>query len=89
VKFENNYIFYFRKELLKLNFNNLEKQIEWLNNLKDYFDLWANDIYLNKIKETDNIIDFFLYFTSECSELYAFSGEHFPFFKWLINELID
>jgi len=89
VKFENNYSFSFNKKLLKLNFNNLEKEIKWLNNFKQYFSLWRNEIFLNKVTNTNTIIDFFIKFTYECSELYAFSGEDLPLFKWLINELID
>ncbi len=106
IKFENNYSFYFKKELLKLDFNNLEKDLNSLKDFKQYFELWKNKVFLNKIidktlknnnkmefrqwsKEVYNIIDFFIEFTKECSELYAFSWEHFPLFKWLINELSD
>lgn len=104
VEFENNYIFYFKGNLY-LNFLNLERDISELSDFKQYFDLWKNEIFLNKIidksikqdknnfrewaVEIDNIIDFFMNFTHECSELYAFSWENFPLFKWLINELID
>ena len=105
VKFENNYIFYFKKELLNLDINNLNERIIWLNNFKQYFNIWKNEVFLNKIidrtvlKEglnygewalkVDNIIDFFINFTYECSELYVFSWVHFPLFKWLINELVN
>jgi len=103
VEFENNYSFYFKKDLLKLNFKNLEKELEWLKDFKKYFELWKNDVFLNKIIDettnyneknirqwaikVNNIIEFFIEFTKECSELYTFSWEHFPLFKWLINEL--
>jgi hypothetical protein len=76
-----------------------------LNNFKQYFNLWKNEVFLNKIIDTTsfiqwynykqwarkvwNIVDFFINFTYECSDLYAFSGEHFPLFKWLINKLIN
>lgn len=105
VEFENDYNFSFKKDLLNISFNNFEDETSWLSNFKQYFDLWKNEIFLNKIVdstssnklsdyrdwafEVDNLIDFFIYFTHECSELYAFSWEHFPLFKWLINELID
>ncbi len=103
VKFENNYSIIFKKDLLKLNFKNLEKQIKWLDNFKQYFNLWKNEVFLNKVIDVtvnydkieirewaikvNNLIDFFIEFTKECSELYGFSGEHFPLFKWLINEI--
>lgn len=105
VDFENNYSFTFNKNLLILDFKNLDNEIIKINNFKKYFNLWKNEIFLNKIKdnsikdiiisysedavEVNNIIDFFIYFTHECSELYAFSWEHFPLFKWLINELAN
>lgn len=105
VEFENKYSFSFNKELLKISFKNLEKNIEWLSDFKQYFDLGKNEIFLNKIidkslknnnwkykkwsKEVNNIVDFFILFTYECSELYAFKWEHFPLFKWLINKLED
>jgi len=105
VKFENDYNFKFKKDELKINFSNLDKDILWLIDFKQYFILSKNIIFLDKIKdlsiennsfysrewaiEVDNIIDFCLYFTYECSELYSFSWEHFPLFKWLINNLLD
>lgn len=103
IKFENSYSFSFKKDLLKLEFKNLEKQIKWLGDFKQYFELWKNKVFLNKVIDitvdynernirqwavkVNNIIDFFIEFTKECSELYAFSWEHFPLFKWLINEI--
>ena len=103
VEFDNWYYFSFKKDLLNLNFKNLENDIKWLKNFKQYFELWKNEVFLNKIIdvtidnkqenyrqwaiEVNNIIDFFIEFTKECSELYAFVWEHFPLFKWLINEL--
>lgn len=75
-----------------------------LTDLKQYFDFWKNDIFLNKIVDltiskipcnadrkivwADNIVDFCMLFIKECSGLYAFSWEHFPLLKWLINEII-
>ena len=103
VEFDNWYYFSFKKDLLKLNFNDLENDIKWLKNFKQYFELWKNEVFLNKIiditidnkikdyrqwaVEVSNIIDFFIEFTKECSELYVFVWEHFSLFKWLINEL--
>lgn len=103
VEFENWYYFSFKNKLLKLDFNNLDEQVKFLKDFKNYFDLWKNKIFLNKIIDNtiniknknyrewviivENIIDFFIEFTKECSELYAFYWEHFPLFKWLINEL--
>lgn len=103
VKFESNYSILFKKDLIRLDFKDLDNQIKWLKNFKQYFDLWKNEVFLNKIIDVtvnydkieirewavkvNNIIDFFIEFTKECSELYAFSGEHFPLFKWLINEI--
>ena len=105
VSFENNYKFIFRKKLLKLSFYNLENNIKSLQNFKQYFDLWKNKIFLNKVIDitvswnnknyrqwaikVNNIIDFFINFIHECSELYNFSWEHFPLFKWVINKLMD
>ena len=87
------------------DFSVLEKTIEGKSDFKNSFLLWKNEIFLNKIidqsiqndeskfkdwaRKVNNLIDFFLVFTHECSELYSFSGEHFPLFKWLINELLE
>jgi hypothetical protein len=87
IEFENNYYFSFRKEILKIDFKNLDQNFDLWKNHKQYFDLWKNEHFINnKIKKL-NIIDFFINFTYECSELYAFKWEHFPLFKWLINKL--
>ena len=104
VSFDNNYSFSFKKEL-KIDFLNFDNDIKELKNYKNYFNLWKNEVFLNKIidisiwedkmnfnhwaKSVIDIVDFFLVFTHDCSELYAFSWEHFPLFKWLINELLD
>lgn len=76
-----------------------------LSDFQQYFHLWRNDIFLSKVvdtsigqdistfregaKEVDNIIDFFTYFLHENLELYSLAWEHFPLFKWIINELMD
>ncbi|MDD3145130.1 MAG: hypothetical protein PHV23_03370 [Candidatus Gracilibacteria bacterium] len=104
VEFDNGYKFSFNNNLdlnlnKLLNINNTQ-----LSNFKQYFDFGKNEIFLNKIidltvlsrevnadkkiVDVDNIIDFFFCFTKECSELYSFSGEHFPLFKWLINDVV-
>lgn len=104
VEFENSYVFYFNKNL-KIGFNSFEKDISYLKNFKNYFTFWKNEVFLNKIIDksikqnkmnfkhwavgVDNIVDFFINFTYECSQLYAFSWEHFPLFKWLINQLAN
>lgn len=104
VEFDNNYYFSFNNSI-KISFKEFEKEILKLNDFKNYFYLWKNEIFLNKIVDTtilkdwlnyrewafevNNIIDFFIVFTYECSELYAFSWNELPLFKWLINELID
>ncbi len=103
VQFDNWYTFRFRKEMYKISFSHFDTDIQFIKWYKDYFDFWKNEVFLNKIIdtsngkkiwewqkwviETDNIVDYFLYFTYECSELYTFKWEHFPLFKWLINEL--
>ena len=104
VEFDNWYTFYFNDkldlDLIKLV--NINKQ--GLSNFKQYFDFWKNDIFLNKIIDltisnreietdkkiidVDNIVDYFFCFTKECSELYSFSWENFPLFKWLINDIV-
>lgn len=104
VDFDNNYSFSF-KDTFNLEFKSFNKDIEKIKGFENYFDLWKNTVFLNKIidksisnknliynewaKEVYNIVDFFIVFTHECSELYAFSWEELPLFKWLINELSD
>ncbi len=101
VEFENNYSILFNKQQLKIHFWDLKENIYTLKDFSTYFDFWKNKHFLqskldkktwatidpNSNYKGKNIIDFFLYQTHECSELYAFSWEHFPLFKWLINEL--
>ncbi len=102
IKFENGYSFSFKN--IKVNINSLiysRDKYTW--DFRQYFEFGDNKIFLSKIydksydspynrewgKEVDNIIDFFLYFCRECSELYSFSGKNFPLFKWIISELCD
>jgi hypothetical protein len=99
------YSFKFDKTKIYFSFNDFDNYLNKLTNFEIYFDFWKNVTFLNKIidktietnyiiykswyLEVYNIVDFFIYFTHECSELYAFSWENFPLFKWLINELGD
>lgn len=103
VEFDNDYTFYFNKKKIFINFKNFEEDIKGIRNFKSLFILWKNKILLNRIVdlsiwenikdfrkwaiEVDNILDFFMVFTKECSDLYIFSWEHYPLFKWLINKL--
>lgn len=104
VTFTNDYQFYFKKEILRVNLRFLLSH-EWESDFAHYFDLGKNVIFLNKIKdltatwgptefrkwviEVDDIIDFFIAFTHENLELYSLEWEHFPLFKWVINELSE
>ena len=103
VAFENWYTIFFKKDVLQIDFLHFDDNVKEYRNFSDFFDFWKNDIFLNKIVDTtrwiqlndyrewaievDNIVDFFLNFVHECSELYAFKWEHFPLLKRLINEL--
>ena len=105
VEFTNNYALIFNKKILDIRFCDLESKVYKIKDFKQYFIFWNNHIFLNKImditssegiqkdhenlKKANNIIDFFFYFVHECSELYSFSWEHFPLFKWLINEICE
>lgn len=102
VEFDNNYSFNFKKNTLKVNLKFFQEEREY-KDFKKYFNLWKNEVFLNKVIDTtiwqnindfrqwavwvDNIIDFFIYFLKENFELYSLSWEHFPLFKWLINEI--
>lgn len=100
VSFTNNYSFYFW-ENLSLSLFSLHKDYKNISHFHQYFAFGENEIFLSNIcdmtnwkkweqeREAFNIIEYFLYFTFECSELYSFSWEHFPLYKWLIWELVE
>lgn len=95
VNFTNNYSFIIKKEEIDFRFNGDIDKKSNLWSYQDYFDLWSNEVFLNwhNIKEIfetyADMINFFIFFIWECSELYSFSWPDFPFFKWLFNELTD
>ena len=103
VEFTNDYSFSMTDELnINLHFLLHHEEMD-ISDFQQYLELGENTIFLERIydtsrwsaydktrrdaREANNIIDFYLFFCHECSELYSFSGPHFPLFKWLINEL--
>jgi len=95
VSFTNGYSFSFQKNF-SLRFSELLWGKYECNDFSQYFDFGENKIFLSNIcdltintqdreeRSTKDIVEYFLFFSFECSELYSFSGEHFPLFKWLI-----
>ncbi len=67
----------------------LWKNTIFLNKIRDITLKESNIEYVERVKDVDNFIDFFLKIVHENSELYSFSWEHFPLLKWLINELCE
>ena len=105
VRFTNDYCIYFKKDILDMklfSFVTIEEN-EKYSNFQQYFDLWKNVVFLNKVIDTtiekhlewikknaievSTIIDFFIVILHENFELYTLEWEHFPLFKWLIWEL--
>jgi hypothetical protein len=106
VPFTNGYTIYFIKDHLALSLWNISSiNTLWFTNFRQYFDLWKNELFLNKIidmtredgvrythPEVERVYDFvqfFMVFLHENLELYSLDSEHFPLFKWLVNEIVE
>lgn len=88
VEFENGYTLFIDSQKYKLDLMNISAINIDFSKFIDICDFWKNKHFLENIDNDKNIINYILEFIKENSELYAFSGENFPLFKWLINELV-
>jgi hypothetical protein len=71
----------------------------WLNDIindnvsfdkfKSICDFWKNKHFLADIDDNIGINNYILMFIKQNSELYAFSWDNFPLFKWIINEVVE
>lgn len=89
VVFDNGYVLKINSQNYKLSLQNISDINIDFEKFIEICDFWKNKHFLENIHKNQNIIDYILDFVKQNSELYAFSWEHFPLFKWLINELVD
>lgn len=89
IEFENGYCLEINSYNYKISLKNISEKNINFEKFIDICNFWKNKHFLENIDKNQNIIDYILEFIKENSELYAFSWEHFPLFKWLINELVD
>lgn len=89
IKFENGFIIYIDNKNYNISLNDISENKLLVSDYNNLINYWKNEIFLKWLKQTDNLIDHLLLYVKENSELYAFEWEHFPLFKWLINELVD